>query len=117
MPRCPCAQVVDLYFEDSGSKVEKIGGRLAAPPVDFNEIDQLVHQFKGSSASFGARRMADLCIHMREACQAQDAATCQMLLQQVAEQFQVRFRAAICPSRGCVWQAWRRGSFSSDNPL
>lgn len=83
------AQVVDLYFEDSGSKVEKIGARLASPPVDFNEIDQLVHQFKGSSASFGARRMADLCIHMREACQSQDAATCQMLLHQVAEQFQV----------------------------
>ena len=58
--------------------------------MDFNEIDQLVHQFKGSSASFGARRMADLCIHMREACQARDTAACQALLQQVAEQFRVR---------------------------
>lgn len=70
--------------------MEKIGARLAAPPVDFNEIDQLVHQFKGSSASFGARRMADLCIHMREACQAHDSAACRVLLQQVAEQFRVR---------------------------
>lgn len=82
-------QVVDLYFEDTGSKVDKIGSRLAAPPVDFNEIDQLVHQFKGSSASFGARRMADMCVHMREACQAGDTLACQGLLQQIAQQFQV----------------------------
>lgn len=82
-------EVVDLYFEDTGSKVERIGSRLAAQPVDFNEIDQLVHQFKGSSASFGARRMADMCVHMREACEALDASACQCLLQQVAQQFQL----------------------------
>lgn len=82
-------EVVDLYFEDTGSKVDKIGSRLAAPPVDFNEIDQLVHQFKGSSASFGARRMADMCVNMREACQAGDTLACQGLLQQIAQQFQL----------------------------
>jgi len=47
------AEVVELYFEDSAGKVDKLEAKLAAPAPDFNEVDQLVHQFKGSSASFG----------------------------------------------------------------
>jgi len=50
-----------------------------------------VHQFKGSSASFGARQIAALCVHLREACQAQDRARCQQLLVTVKQQFQVRW--------------------------
>lgn len=83
------SEVMDLYFEDTGAKVEKIGIRLAEPQVDFNEIDQLVHQFKGSSASFGARRMADMCVLMREACHEGNASACQGNLQQIAQQFQI----------------------------
>ena len=48
-----------------------------------------VHQFKGSSASFGARQIAALCVHLREACQAQDRGRCQQLLVQLKQQFQV----------------------------
>jgi histidine-containing phosphotransfer protein len=64
--------VVDLYFEDSASKIEKMAIRLQEPVVDYNEMDQIVHQFKGSSASFGARTMAMLCIQLRDACHQQN---------------------------------------------
>lgn len=59
------AEVVELYFEDSAGKVEKLAAKLAAPAPDFNEVDQLVHQFKGSSASFGAQAIAALCVQAR----------------------------------------------------
>lgn len=35
------------------------------PPSLFLQIDALVHQFKGSSASFGAHTMAALCVQVR----------------------------------------------------
>ncbi len=88
-------EVVELYFEDSGSKLDKLGGKLVAPPVDFNDVDQLVHQFKGSSASFGAQSIAQGCVKLREACLASDLAACQALLQHIQQQFQV----GCCPVR------------------
>lgn len=59
------AEVVELYFEDSAGKVDKLEQKLSAPVPDFNEVDQLVHQFKGSSASFGAQAIAALCVQAR----------------------------------------------------
>ena len=63
---------MELYFEDSASKIEKLAARLSEPLVDFNEMDQIVHQFKGSSASFGARAMAAVCVQLRDACHQQN---------------------------------------------
>ena len=82
-------QVVELYFEDSASKLDKLDGKLCEAVPDFNEVDQLVHQFKGSSASFGAQAIAQLCVQLREACQAGDRAGCQNLLTQIKENFQL----------------------------
>jgi histidine-containing phosphotransfer peotein len=99
-------QVVQLYFEDSGSKLEKLALKLSgndgsatggAGSIDYNDVDQLVHQFKGSSASFGAQSIAAACVRLREACLAHDAGTCQALLQHIQQQFQV-----------CVTAAWSR---------
>ena len=58
------AEVVELYFEDSAGKLDKLESKLAAPVPDFNDVDQLVHQFKGSSASFGAQSLAALCVQV-----------------------------------------------------
>ena len=58
------AEVVELYFEDSAGKLEKLDQKLAAQVPDFNEVDQLVHQFKGSSASFGAQSLAARCVQV-----------------------------------------------------
>ena len=80
-------EVVQLFFEDSVAKIERmceIASSSGAP--DFNELDQLVHQFKGSSASLGAQMLASLCIRLRECCQAQNQQGCMSLLTQVITQ-------------------------------
>lgn len=82
------AEVVDLYFEDSASKLEKLEAKLATDAVDFNEVDQLVHQFKGSSASFGAQVIAQLCVSLREMCQQGNAQGCRGYLAQTREKFE-----------------------------
>ena len=78
-------EVVQLFFEDSASKIERIGVMLSAPDPDFTELDHLVHQFKGSSASLGARMIEQLCIRLREMCGAQNSPACVMLLGQVQQ--------------------------------
>ncbi|KAK9869060.1 hypothetical protein WJX84_011902 [Apatococcus fuscideae] len=82
-------EIVELYFTDSASKIEKLEQRLGRSQPDYADVDQLVHQFKGSSASFGAHSMAQLCAKLRESCQAQDQAGCQTLVLQAREVFQV----------------------------
>lgn len=83
------AEVVNLYFEDSVGKIEKIGALLSSGAPNYYEIDQLVHQFKGSSASLGAQNIAYLCIKFRESCQQQNCSACQALLMQMRDAFTV----------------------------
>jgi histidine-containing phosphotransfer protein len=81
------AEVVQLYFDDSVGKIEKVYQLLSSPSPDYDELDQIVHQFKGSSASLGATYIAQLCIKLREGCQQQNAAACQQLVLQIKEAF------------------------------
>ena len=79
--------MVELYFEDSASKIEKLAGLLNTETLDFIQVDQLVHQFKGSSASFGAHSMASACVQLRDACHAQQVDTCRDLCDQLRSHF------------------------------
>ena len=81
-------EVVELYFEDSAAKLEKLSLKLQDPAPDYASIDQLVHQFKGSSASFGAQAIAQACSKFRDLCQQQNRSGCQALLQQISTSFQ-----------------------------
>lgn len=80
-------EVVELYFDDSAVKLEKLSSKLQDATPDFFAVDQLVHQFKGSSASFGAHAIAQACSKFRELCQQQNRAGCQALLQQISISF------------------------------
>ena len=89
-------EVVELYFEDSASKLEKLNTKLQDDAPDYNAIDQLVHQFKGSSASFGAHAIAQACSKFRELCQQEDRSSCQVLLQHISVSFQaLKSRLAV----------------------
>ena len=77
------SEMTELYFEDSSKKIEQLGSMIHAETVDFSSIDALVHQFKGSSASFGAKKMVALCVDLRQACQEQSVAACAHLHGQV----------------------------------
>lgn len=81
-------EVVELYFEDSVAKMDKLNSKLQDVAPDYNAIDQLVHQFKGSSASFGAQEISQSCARFRELCQEQDRDGCQQLLQHINVSFQ-----------------------------
>ena len=58
-------------------------------PVHLLQVDALVHQFKGSSASFGAHTMAGLCVQLRDACHAHNQPACQALVTQLRASFAV----------------------------
>jgi histidine-containing phosphotransfer protein len=75
--------MVELYFEDSASKIDKLHERAHEAEVDFTAVDQLVHQFKGSSASFGAHAMAGVCVRLREAGHARDGGACRALTEEL----------------------------------
>lgn len=77
------SEVVDLYLEDSAAKLQRLGSCLSVSAPNFSEFDQIVHQFKGSSASFGAAQMAAICVRMREAGHAQDVQASRALLQEL----------------------------------
>lgn len=84
------SEVVELYFEESSSKLERLGVALEQGPpaaINYDEVDAMVHQFKGSSANFGARQMTALCVRLRDACAARDAAACAALVVQLRERF------------------------------
>lgn len=76
-------EVAELYFDDAVPKIQRVGQLLSEAAPDFGELDAVVHQFKGSSASLGAGGMAKLCIRMRELCQQRDVPGCQALVMQV----------------------------------
>ena len=63
-------EIITLFFTDSSSKFAKLDQLLARQPVSFQEVDQTVHQLKGSSASLGARQVADLCVQVILRCRA-----------------------------------------------
>lgn len=81
------SEVAELYFDDAVPKIQRVGQLLSEPVPDFGELDAVVHQFKGSSASLGAGGMAKLCIRMRELCQQRDVPGCQALVGQMQEHF------------------------------
>lgn len=81
-------EMTDLYFQDSAGKIDQLKAMVNAEPVDFVAIDALVHQFKGSSASFGASKMVLNCIHLREACQNQSVERCRLLHEQLKAAFE-----------------------------
>ena len=49
---------------DSAAKLDKLSKKLTSFPPEYAEVDALVHQFKGSSASFGAQALAMLCVQV-----------------------------------------------------
>jgi histidine-containing phosphotransfer peotein len=81
------AEVVDLFFQDSVTKIDRMGQLVQTLAPDYNELDQLVHQFKGSSASLGAQQISKLCVHLRESCQQRDRQGCEQLVNQIRDAF------------------------------
>ena len=80
-------EVVTLFIDDTESKIQKIGQALSIEPCPYHELDGIVHQLKGSSASIGAPQLSGLCIKMRERCQAQDVQGLRVLLSELHQSY------------------------------
>ncbi|OWM77721.1 hypothetical protein CDL15_Pgr012423 [Punica granatum] len=65
-------EVVTLYYRDSARLIVSIEQALDKSPLDFNKLDSLMHQFKGSSSSIGARKVKAECTQFREYCKAEN---------------------------------------------
>jgi histidine-containing phosphotransfer protein len=79
--------LIALYFEDASKKLRQLREMLRQPAVDRVALDGLVHQFKGSSASFGAAEMTRLCVSLREDGKNNDVAACMAQLERMEEAF------------------------------
>lgn len=69
------SEMLQLYFEDTGEKLIRIGVLIKEDTVNLAELDSIFHQLKGSSSSVGAQAMAAACADCREYCQRQDQAS------------------------------------------
>lgn len=69
------SEMLQLYFEDTGEKLVRLGVLLKEDTVNLSELDSIYHQLKGSSSSVGAMAMAAACADCREYCQRQDQAS------------------------------------------
>lgn len=69
-------EVVTSYYSDSSRLIRNIDLALAKRPIDFDKLDDYMHQFKGSSSSIGAKKVVDACSQFREYCVARNGEGC-----------------------------------------
>ncbi|XP_042488901.1 histidine-containing phosphotransfer protein 4-like [Macadamia integrifolia] len=80
-------EVVTLFFRDSARLIVNIEQALECSPLDFNKLDNYMHQFKGSSSSIGATKVKNESTEFREYCRTGNAEGCMMSFQQVKKEY------------------------------
>ncbi|KAK7245736.1 hypothetical protein RIF29_40585 [Crotalaria pallida] len=81
-------EVVSLFFEDSERLLKDLTFALDQKGgVDFQKVDALAHQFKGSSSSVGALRVSNCCLALRNFCLEQNTDACLRCLQQLKQEY------------------------------
>ncbi|PKI70571.1 histidine-containing phosphotransfer protein 1-like [Punica granatum] len=79
-------EVITLFFQDSERLICSMGTALAKRNVDYKQVDDDVHQLKGSSSSIGAARVKNLCVFFRDCCEAKNLEKCYRCLQEVQQE-------------------------------
>lgn len=80
-------EVVLLFLDDAEKIIGLIAGLLDQPVVDFDKVDGLVHQLKGSSGSIGANKVKLMCEQFRQFYEAKSRDGCLMALAIVRNEF------------------------------
>ncbi|KAI3727282.1 hypothetical protein L1987_67095 [Smallanthus sonchifolius] len=80
-------EVVTLYYRDSARFLSNLDQALEKRPLDFSKLDNLMHQFKGSSTSIGAKKVKTECTHFRNYCNARNAEGCKRTFQNVKKEY------------------------------
>ncbi|XP_047160793.1 pseudo histidine-containing phosphotransfer protein 5-like isoform X2 [Vigna umbellata] len=58
-------------------------------PLDFNKLDTIMHQFKGSSSSIGAKKVKAECTLFREYCRTRNGEGCRRSFQQMKKEYAI----------------------------
>ncbi|XP_076907297.1 histidine-containing phosphotransfer protein 4-like [Bidens hawaiensis] len=80
-------EVVTLFYRDSARFLSNLDQALEKRPLDFNKLDSLMHQFKSSSTSIGAKKVKTECTHFRNYCNARNAEGCKRTFQNVKKEY------------------------------
>lgn len=88
--------LVDMYKEECVHKFDKIEQTLREEDgdTDWNALDAVAHQLKGSSASIGAPKTSKACAQLREAGGRRDRERCKALMKEIRQAFQEYIKAA-----------------------
>ncbi|KAF7814217.1 histidine-containing phosphotransfer protein 4 [Senna tora] len=80
-------EIVTLYYRDSSRLISSMDQALERHPLEFNRLDTIMHQFKGSSSSIGAKKVKAECTLFREYCRAGNAEGCKRSFQQLKREY------------------------------
>lgn len=75
-------EVVELFFLESKRRLQTFAVMLGEGTPKFADLRQQVLDFKGSTASFGAKLVTDLCDTLRSHCQSCNLEQCKETLAQ-----------------------------------
>ncbi|XP_042433776.1 pseudo histidine-containing phosphotransfer protein 2-like isoform X1 [Zingiber officinale] len=79
-------EVVTLFFKDSLRLMGNIDHALEKFPQDFDRLDSLIHQLKGSASSIGAAKMKNECTVFRDFCDKENQEGCIRSFQKVKKE-------------------------------
>ncbi|XP_020550176.1 histidine-containing phosphotransfer protein 4-like isoform X2 [Sesamum indicum] len=82
-------EVVKLYYSDSARFIRNIELTLDKNPFDFEKLDDIMHQFKGSSSSIGAKKLKTECTQFQEYCKIGNFEGCMRTFQEVKQEHAV----------------------------
>ncbi|KAI3468181.1 hypothetical protein Pfo_024844 [Paulownia fortunei] len=76
-------EVVKLFYTDSARFIRNMELTLDNSPLDFEKLDNIMHQFKGSSSSIGAKKVKKECTQFQEYCNVGNFEGCMRTFQEV----------------------------------
>ncbi|GLT66474.1 hypothetical protein SLA2020_388370 [Shorea laevis] len=80
-------EVVTSYYQNTSTLIVIIEQALERSPLDFNILDGYMYQFKGSSSSFGAKKVKAQCTLFSEYCKAKNEEGCMRTFQQLKKEY------------------------------
>ncbi|XP_044432546.1 histidine-containing phosphotransfer protein 2-like [Triticum aestivum] len=58
-------EVINLFIANANRILNDIAGLLNQPVIDFNKVDDLVHQLKGCTSSVMCSALIKICTHVK----------------------------------------------------
>ncbi|KAI5669160.1 hypothetical protein M9H77_19013 [Catharanthus roseus] len=80
-------EVVKLFYSDSARFIRNLESSMEKNTLDFDKLDDLMHQFKGSSSGIGAKKVKKECSQFQDYCKARNAEGCIRTFQQVKQEY------------------------------